>query len=101
MATVVVDYLESNCPKEIAEFPVFKRVKERYERMAQNADSNLKADNETSPSFLKTYRQMLLEVIRVKREELKKMHRGKEYSDQLLKAQERELDLEEARTRKT
>lgn len=101
LATAVVDYLEINCPKEIAEFPVFKRVKERYERMVQNADSSLKAENETSPSFLKTYRQMLLEVIRVKREELKKMHRKKEYSDQLIKAQERELDLEEARTRKT
>ena len=101
LATVVVDYLDANCPQEISEFPVFKRVRERYERAAQNADSNLPANQDAAPSFLKTYRQMLLEVIRVKREELNKMHKQKEYADHLIREKERELDLEEARTRKT
>ncbi|HEY0244850.1 MAG TPA: Na+/H+ antiporter [Mucilaginibacter sp.] len=101
LATAVVDYLENNCAKEITEIPVFSRVKERYERMAEIAGNNLSADGDISPSFLKTYRQMLLEIIDVRRNELKKMHKSKEYGDHLIRAKERELDLEEARMRKT
>lgn len=101
MATAVVDYLETNCPAEITEIPVFSRVKERYERMAEIAEKNAAAESDISPSFLKTYRQMLIEIIGVKRNELNKMHKSKAYADHLIKAKERELDLEEARTRKT
>ena len=100
MATAVVEYLETNCPAEVTSIPVFSRVKERYERMAEIAGRNMSADDNVTPAFLKTYRQMLLEIIAVKREELNKMHKSKLYADHLIKANERELDLEEARTRK-
>lgn len=101
MATAVIDYLDTNCPKEIREIPVFSRVKERYERMAEIAEKNAAAEGDVSPSFLKNYRQLLIEIINVKRTELNKMHKSKEYADHLIRAKERELDLEEARTRKT
>jgi CPA1 family monovalent cation:H+ antiporter len=80
---------------------VFSRVKERYERMVEIAEKNAAAEGDVSPSFLKNYRQLLIEIINVKRNELNKMHKNKEYADHLIKAKERELDLEEARTRKT
>jgi Na+/H+ antiporter len=101
MATAVINYMETSCPKEIVEIPVFSRVKERYERMVEIAEKNISADGDIAPSFLKTYRQLLLEIINIKRNELNKMHKGKQYADHLIKAKERELDLEEARTRKT
>ncbi|ASU32377.1 Na+/H+ antiporter [Mucilaginibacter xinganensis] len=100
LATAVVAYMETACSKEIAELSVFKRVKERYERMAKIADDSLSAGELSSPAFLKTYRQMLLEIIAVRRTELNKMHKNKEYADHLLRAKEQELDFEEARMRK-
>ena len=101
LATAAIDYLENNCPIEIAEVPVFGRVKSRYDRMAEIANKNLAADEDLSPSFMGTYRAMLLELINVRRELLKKMHKNDEYADHLIRAKERELDLEEARTRRT
>lgn len=101
LATSVVEYLENNCSKEISEIPVFSRVKEKYERMADIAGKNLSTDEDTSPSFLRTYRQMLLEIIGVRRNVLNKMHKEKEYPDHLIRVKERELDLEETRIRRT
>jgi hypothetical protein len=72
-----------------------------YERMAELANKSLLADDDLPPSFMKTYRDMLLEIIRVRRDALKKMHRDNIFADHLIRAKERELDLEEARTRKT
>lgn len=63
--------------------------------------SHLTMDEDLSPSFMKTYRIVLLDIINVRREVLKTMHRQDEYADHLIRAKERELDLEEARTRRT
>lgn len=101
LATAVINYLENNCATEIVEIPVFGRVKSKYDRMVAIAEKNLEADEDLSPSFMKSYRSMLLALIDVRREELKKMHRNNEYADHLIRAKERELDLEETRTRKT
>lgn len=100
LATAVVSYLETNCAKEVEMIPVFNRVKEKYERAAEIADRNLSAEETETPAFLKTYRQMLLEIINVRRNELNQMHKQKKYADHLIRAKERELDLEESRTRK-
>lgn len=100
LANAVIGYLDEHCPTEVMENPVFSRVKERYERMADIANNHL-IEGETAPAFLKTYHEMLLETINVRREELKKMHRHKEFADHLIRARERELDLEEARIRRT
>lgn len=101
LAKAVLDYLDNSCPAEIAAHAVFVRVKEKYERMAENANKGLAKDEETSPAFMKTYRAMLLEIINIRRQILKGMHINDEYADHLIRAKERELDLEEARTRRT
>jgi len=56
---------------------------------------------ELSPSFLPRYRQLLLELVAVQRRELSQMRHDKIFSDELLRSKEFELDLEEARFRKT
>jgi CPA1 family monovalent cation:H+ antiporter len=99
LATAVIAYLDDNCGQEIEAKPLFRRVKEKYERMAEIAEKQLNGEDQI-PAFIHDYRQMLLEIIEVRRGELKKMHRNKEFADQLIRARERELDLEEARTRK-
>jgi CPA1 family monovalent cation:H+ antiporter len=58
----------------------------------------LKEEIETStPGFLPRYRQMLIELVNVRRNELQKLHKEKIYSGELIRNKERELDLEEAR----
>jgi CPA1 family monovalent cation:H+ antiporter len=99
LATAVIAYLDDNCSQEIEAKPLFRRVKEKYERMAEIAEKQLNGEGQI-PAFIQDYRQMLLEIIEVRRGELKKMHRNKEFADHLIRARERELDLEEARTRK-
>jgi CPA1 family monovalent cation:H+ antiporter len=99
LASAVITYLDANCSLEIEDKPLFKRVKEKYERMAEIAEKQM-SDDEQIPTFIHDYRQMLLEIISVRRDELKKMHRNKEFADHLIRARERELDFEEARTRR-
>ncbi|UOE47492.1 hypothetical protein MTO98_24085 [Mucilaginibacter sp. SMC90] len=42
---------------------------------------------------------MLLEIIGVRRNEFKLMHRNQEFTDELIRAKERELDIEEGEER--
>ena len=48
-------------------------------------------------NFLPAYRQMLTELIKVKREVLKRLRKEHLYSDEMIRSKEWELDLEEAR----
>ena len=50
-----------------------------------------------SASFLPHYRQMLVEIVEVRRKELSRFRHNNEYSEELLREREWELDLEEAR----
>jgi len=101
LATAVVNMLESNYPEESVAIEAFTRVKGRYQRMAEIAGSKLKQDASeiSSAQFLPKYRKMLLETIAVRRLELSKMRKDKEYPHELLRKREEELDLEEARMR--
>lgn len=101
LAMAVVNYMHNTCQQEIIDNPVFKRVKERYEHIAQTVDQEL-TETETEPTLAssKTNQEMLLEIIDVRRKELKQMHRDHEFTDELLRAKERELDIEEAGVRK-
>ena len=69
--------------------------------MIENANNKLlSSEKETSKAdFLPKYRNMLVEIVSVKRDELQKLKREKIYSDEILRAREWELDLEEARLR--
>ena len=47
--------------------------------------------------FLPAYRQMLTELIKVKRQVLKRLRKERLYSGEIIRSKEWELDLEEAR----
>lgn len=100
LASVVVNHLQINCPQEVIDNPLFRRVKERYEFAAQMADSTLPNDQSVLVSS-KTNQEMLLRIIELRRTALKQMQRNREFTDELIRAKEHELDIEEASVRKS
>jgi CPA1 family monovalent cation:H+ antiporter len=54
-------------------------------------------DTAATASFLPRYRQMLIEIVSVRRKELQKLRSERIYAEELLRNKEWELDLEEAR----
>jgi len=99
LATAALDHMENNYPDELTSIDAYSRLKERYERMIEIANKKLlKQENiDEVPKFLPKYRQMLLELVTVRREELIKLRSEQLYPDELLNNKEWELDLEEAR----
>ncbi|KQS31390.1 Na+/H+ antiporter [Dyadobacter sp. Leaf189] len=102
LATVSLDYMKSNYDGEIAEFEPFRLLKDRYEKIIEMADSKfLHTNDDSNRTTVRKYRKMLLEIIEVKRGEIIKLRKERACADELIKTKERELDLEEARLRKS
>jgi CPA1 family monovalent cation:H+ antiporter len=102
LATVSLDYMKSNYDGEIQDFEPFRLLKERYEKIIEMADYKLlHSDDDTSVSYVRKYRKMLLEIIEVKREEIVKLRQERTCSNEIIKTKEHELDLEEARLRRS
>jgi CPA1 family monovalent cation:H+ antiporter len=103
LATAVLDHITEQYGDEASTIDAFNRLKERYERMVQITSRKLEKEEgkDQNPAFLPRYRQLLLELVDVQRKELSKMRHDKLYSEELLRSKEFELDLEEARFRKT
>lgn len=99
LAEAVLGYMDSNYSEEINNNETYKRVRDRYERMIDVAKRRLApADGkEEEPSFLPHYRQMLIEIIHIRRRHLSMFRYRKEYEEELIREREWELDLEEAR----
>jgi CPA1 family monovalent cation:H+ antiporter len=91
--------MQSNYGDELNAIDAYRRLKDRYERMIENANKKLLKDEnaKAASGFLPKYRKMLLEMVAVRRAELQKLRDEKSYSDELLNDREWELDLEEAR----
>ena len=101
LATASLSHMQASYGEEVQMIDAFSRLKERYERMIDNANNRLveKENKSTIADFLPKYRMMLVEIVSIKRDELQKLRRERIYSDEILKARERELDFEEARLR--
>jgi monovalent cation/hydrogen antiporter len=98
LAESVLSYLDTNYPEETQNHETYKRVRERYDRMIQITKRNLEADTANNEgSFLPHYRQMLLELVHIRRRELNYVRHTGEFSEELIREREWELDLEEAR----
>jgi CPA1 family monovalent cation:H+ antiporter len=99
LAEASLDHLQTNYADEISTIDAYDRLKEKYVRMIEISNKKLlKEESDTSgPGFLPRYRQMLIELVNVRRKELQKLHKEKMYSSELIRNKERELDLEEAR----
>jgi CPA1 family monovalent cation:H+ antiporter len=101
LAEAVISFLETNYKEEIEKNEAYKRVTERYVRMTEVAKKKLEMEEagEEASSFLPHYRQMLIELVDVRRKELNRFRRSREYNEELIREREWELDLEEARLR--
>lgn len=102
LADAVLAYLDTNYAEEIEQNEPYKRVRDRYDRMIEITRKKLEAqegEEAEDAGFLPHYRQMLLEIVDVRRKELTRFRHNNEYSDELLREREWELDLEEARLR--
>jgi monovalent cation/hydrogen antiporter len=97
MAEATLDYLENNFKQETNTIDAYKRVKDRYQRMATLSYKKIVEGETEENEFLPQYRQMLTELIVVKRAVLKRLRKEHLYSDELIRNKEWELDLEEAR----
>jgi hypothetical protein len=103
MANVVVGYINTHYGEEVGEIEAFGRLKDRYERMAAITSSRLRREDGEDGKvdrFLPRYRQLLLEVVDIQRQELARMRRDNEFPEEVLRNKETELDLEEARYRR-
>lgn len=102
LAEAVLAYIDTNYQEEIQRHDTYQRVRERYDRMIEAAKKKLESDEENEDKtndFLPRYRQMLLELVDVRRRELTRFRHNKEYNEELIRDREWELDLEEARLR--
>jgi Na+/H+ antiporter len=103
MANAIVDYINTHYNSEAASIEAFTRLKNRYERMAAIAGTRLKHagdEDGKGDGFLPAYRRLLIELVDVQRHELARMRQDAEYSEEVLRGKETELDLEEARYRR-
>lgn len=101
LAEAVLSYLDTNYHDEIESNETYKRVRDRYERMIEVTKRKLEKQEaeEEGVSFLPRYRQMLVELVEVRRNELNRFRHSSEYNEELIREREWELDLEEARLR--
>jgi Na+/H+ antiporter len=99
LATVALDYMQSEHGDDLGDMDAFRRLKERYERMIEITSKKLLKEEDTTGmvSFLPRYRRMLIEIVAVRRKELQKLRIERIYAEELLRNKEWELDLEEAR----
>ncbi len=101
LAESVLSYLDTNYPEETQNNDTYKRVRDRYERMIELSKRSLETngDDENEASFLPHYRQMLIELVHIRRRELNYARYKGEFSEEMIRDREWELDLEEARLR--
>lgn len=101
LAESVLAYLDTNYPEETQNNDTYKRVRDRYERMIEISKRKLETSEaeDESNSFLPQYRQMLIELVHIRRRELNYFRHRAEYSEELIREREWELDLEESRLR--
>jgi len=101
LAESVLSYLDTNYEEEITNHETYKRVRDRYHRMIEVAKRKLgkeeSDERSSSEPFLPKYRQMLIAIVEVRRRELNRFRHSGEYSEELIREREWELDLEEAR----
>ena len=103
LANAVLDYITAEYGQEAESIEAFTRLKARYERMIAITSTKLEkqqAGGEVVPTFLPRYRQLLLELVKVQRQEVSHMRHDNQYEEELLRKKEHELDLEEARFRR-
>lgn len=98
LSNAAVGFIDTEYANEVNSIEAFAQMRMRYSRLAEAADKKLEAEaKEKMFGFIPLYRKFLLQLVKVQRDELKRMREEKKYAEELLRKKERELDLEEAR----
>ena len=99
LAESALTYLDTNYPEETQRHETYKRVRDRYERIVDIGKRKLESDEsaDESSSFVPHYRQMLIELVHIRRRELNYLRHKGEFSLEQIREKEWELDVEEAR----
>ncbi|MGJ7030804.1 Na+/H+ antiporter [Niabella hirudinis] len=102
MAELSLKYIDVNYKDELGQSEPFLLTRNRYRHMIDAAKQKLGLqtnDGDTVDASIPRFRQLLLELIDVKRDELMKYRVNGTFNEELIKEKEWELDLEEARLR--
>jgi CPA1 family monovalent cation:H+ antiporter len=102
LANAVLAHIDGKYAIEIETNETYKRVRDRYARMIAITQKKLDDQEMTEEeiNFLPHYRQMLLELVEIRRRELNHFRHNNSFSEELIREREWELDLEEARLRR-
>ena len=102
LAVTVLEYLQQIYKDEIVSDTATKRIYQRYQHIAETHDQEVQDEKkeENNQSVIHS-RKVLLELIRIRRQELKLINKEEKFPDEILRRKETELDLEEARLRQS
>lgn len=102
LAKECVGYLDDNYSNEMSQFETIARIKEQLERSIRATERTLleQSQKEEVTSVRKLYREIMLELIDLRRKGLKRLKATKKYDHEVLRNMEDNLDLEESRLNK-
>ncbi len=103
LAQTVLHHIDENYGRETKDQDMYKRLRSVYQRQQEEYDQQMQntADKKMPKQSSKRMRILMLEMIKVQRQQLETYEKEDKYSDELLRNKENELDFSEARIRKT
>jgi len=102
LARVALDHINTAYADEVASMQPFSLLKDRYEKKLDLTVRTLErvGEQETIPPIILQFRQLQLDLIGLQRAELARMRHRNEFPEELIRSEEFEMDLEEARIRR-
>jgi len=102
LARECITYLDTKYSDEMERFETIARIKEQMERSIRATERKLieQTQKDEVNSVRKLYREIMLELIAIRRTGLHKLKNSKEYDHEVMREMEDNLDLEEARLSK-
>nr|WP_068890817.1 Na+/H+ antiporter [Pedobacter panaciterrae] len=102
LAKECVNHLDAKYSVEMSQFETIARIKEQLERSIRATERTLteQTQKEEIGSVRKLYRKIMLELVLLRRNGLKRLKATKKYDHEVLRDMEDSLDLEEARLNK-
>jgi monovalent cation/hydrogen antiporter len=101
LSEATINYLQNNYDEEVQMNAALRAIKDRYLAMIESHTLQLeKIKAGTVATYEKPlHHQVMLELVHIRRLQLKHLRHEKKFADELLRKKEVELDLEEARLR--
>jgi monovalent cation/hydrogen antiporter len=100
--TIALDHINTGYADEVAAIEPFSLLRARYEKKVGLTTGLLEKEGTPGsvPAYMFRFRDLQLDLIRLQRSELARMRQKNEFPEELMRNEEFELDLEEARIRR-